>query len=152
MLRRLFGGPGFGGEPMHALVRLGGQAFEDVGEVRGGVDALAMTVADEGVERGGSCSALRVAHEQPVLLANGTGPDGVLDKVGVDLQATVAEEHAELWPLFERICERFAREAAWAVFVAGLQVFESGFDALHDGGAVLLSCAEHFFGSGAGLA
>lgn len=101
--RGLFGGPGFGGEPMDGLVRLGGQALEDACEVCGRVDALAVAVGDEGVERGGACAALRVAHEQPVLLADGGGADGVLDEIAVDLHATVAEEHTELRPLVERI-------------------------------------------------
>lgn len=42
---------------MHGLIRLGGQAFEDVRQIRLGVDALPVAVAEERVERGGAVSA-----------------------------------------------------------------------------------------------
>ncbi len=47
----MLGGPSFGGEAVGALVRLCGQALEDVGQVGGGINAFSVRVADEGVER-----------------------------------------------------------------------------------------------------
>jgi hypothetical protein len=38
---------GFWAEAMHGLVRLSGQAGEDVGEIRFGIDAFAVAVADQ---------------------------------------------------------------------------------------------------------
>lgn len=94
---------------MHGLVRLGGQALEEVGEIGGGVDAGPVAVADQGVERGGACAALGIAHEQPVFLADGAGSDGVLDEVVVDLHAAIAQEHAQLRPLVEGVADGLSR-------------------------------------------
>ena len=100
-----------------------------------------MAVADERVERGGAVAAGWIAHEQPVLLADRAGTDRVFDEVVVDLHAAMAQEHAQLGPLVERIADRLAGQALGKMFAAALQLFESNLDALHDRGAVLLAGA-----------
>jgi hypothetical protein len=54
---------------MYGLIGFAGLALNDVGQLRFGVDAFSVRVAYEGVERGGSCSAVGVAHEEPPLAA-----------------------------------------------------------------------------------
>jgi hypothetical protein len=73
--------PGLGREPLHGLVRLGGQAFEDIRQICLGIDALPVAVADERVERGGTVSDGWIAREQPVLLADRAGADRVFPVV-----------------------------------------------------------------------
>ncbi len=150
--RRLLCGPGLGREPMHRLVRLGEQAFEDVRQIRLGIDALPVAVADERVERGGTVSGGWIAHEQPVLLADRAGADRVFNEVVVDLHAAMAQEHAQLVPLVERIAQRLSRQALRQMFAAALQLFESSLDALHDRGAVLLAGDQDFLRACACLA
>jgi hypothetical protein len=116
----LLGGSGFGDEAVGASVCLGGQAFEDVGQVGAGIDAFPVRVDDDGVKRGGSRSRLCIAHEQPVLLPDGTGADGVLDQVIVDLSAPIAQLAGEFVPLIERVADRASGEAGGAVRVPGL--------------------------------
>ena len=114
----------------------------------GGVDAFAVAVANDCVERGGTLSALCIAHEQPDLLADGAREDRVRDKVVAGLHEAVTQEHAELCPLGEGAGAGFSREAALAAFEAGLQGFERAFDALEDGQAVPLTGLQPFGGSG----
>ena len=75
------------------------QAGEQIRQVGLGVDAGAVAVADEGIKEGGSFAAFRIAHEKPVLLADGARTDGVLDQIVVDLDPAVLEEHEEFVPL-----------------------------------------------------
>ena len=114
---------------MHGLVRLSGQAGEDVGEIRFGIDAFAVAVADECVERGGACAASRVAHEQPVLFADGAGTDGVFDEVVVDLHAPVSHIHGEFVPLVESVADGGSGEASRSMSMTALQFVELCFDA-----------------------
>ncbi len=144
----LLGGPGFGGEAVGASVCLGGQALEDIRQVGGGINAFSVRVADEGVERGGSRSGLCIAHEQPILLPDGTGADGVLDEVVVDLGAPISQVSGELVPLVERVADRSSGEAGGAVGVPGLELGEAGFDLLQDRGALLLALGADFFWRG----
>lgn len=58
-----FGSTSFGGEAMYGLIRLRWKEPEDVATISGGVDAFAMSVANQGIERGGSRSGERITHE-----------------------------------------------------------------------------------------
>jgi len=125
--------------------------FEEFREVVHGVEADSMAVADQGVERGGTFAALRVAHEEPVFLPDGAGTDRVLDKVVVDLHAPVAGEHAQLAPLPEGVADGFAGEAARQMHAACLQALQPAFDGFEDGDAVFLSCCACLQRTGAGF-
>ena len=70
------------------------------------------------------------------------------DEVVVDLGAAVLEVAAEFVPLVEGVADGGSGEAGGAVLVAGLQFNEPGFEALHDGGAVLLALGVDFLGRG----
>ena len=70
------------------------------------------------------------ADEQPILFADGGGPDGVLDPVVVDLDAAVAHERFERWPLIERVGDRAAQRALWQV--ARADALQRGADAAQD--------------------
>lgn len=131
---RLFCGPGFRREPMHGLIRLGGQALEEVRQIRLGVDALPVAVADERVERGDVVSAGCIAHEQPVLLADAAGTDRVLHQVVVDLHTPLAQEHALLDPLVQGMAERLTGQVLRQTFATVVELFHARFEALHERG------------------
>lgn len=136
---------------MHGLIRLDGQALEEVRQIRLGVDALPVAVADERVERGGAVSAGCIAHEQPVLLADAAGTDRVLHQVVVDLHTPLPQEHALLDPLVEGMAERLPGQVLRQTFATVVELFHARFEALHERGAMLLACAQDFLGTGACL-
>ncbi len=85
------------------LGRHGRQAGERVLQV--GVRVVAVTLAgdEERVEDGGAVAGLRVSDEQPVLGAEFAGTDGVLDRVGVELGASVFEVRGQRRPVAEQV-------------------------------------------------
>ena len=76
---------------MHLLVGHGRQTGEHVAQVLPRVEATAAASFDEGEEDRAALAHGFVADEQPVLLAHGGGPDGVLHKVVVDLDSSVLD-------------------------------------------------------------
>ena len=55
---------------------------------------------------------LGIAQEQPVLFSKGSGPNGVLDQVIIDLNSAVFEIDAKQWPVGERVIDGLAKGAA----------------------------------------
>ncbi len=105
--------PGFRGHVLDLPVRERGQAGEHVAQVGLWVDATAATGFDDREQDGAALACLSLADEQPVLLADRRWPDGVLDGVVVDLDATVFEIHGEHGPHGQRVVDRSAHGTAW---------------------------------------
>ena len=87
-----------------------GQSGEDVTEVGVRIDPTTAAAFDDGVEDGAAFPGLGLPDEQPVLLAEGGGADGVFDQVLVDLDASVIEGgkgvNARSWTVSRRRPER----------------------------------------------
>ena len=117
------------------------QAGEQISQVGLGVDPGAVAVADQGIKQSSAFAAFRIAHEQPVLLADRAWADGVFDQIVVDLDPPVLEEHKKFVPLAEGVGDGFPGEALGQVFAPGREVVAPGFDLLEDGEAVGLAFA-----------
>ena len=92
-LRRLR--PGFGREIFDLPVGHRRQAGEDVPEIGERIEAAPSAALDDGVDDGAAGARLGFADEEPVLLSDSGGTNGVLDQVVVDLQAAFFEEEEE---------------------------------------------------------
>jgi hypothetical protein len=69
----------------------GGDAGEEPMEVGPRVEAAPQAAADKAVEDGRAGTSFDIADEQPVFLAKGARPDGVLHAVIVDLDDSMIE-------------------------------------------------------------
>jgi len=87
-LRRLR--PGFGREIFDLPVGHRRQAGEDVPEIGERIEAAPPAAFDDGVDDGAAVARLGFTDEEPVLLADGGGPDGVFVEVVIDLQSASA--------------------------------------------------------------
>ena len=72
------------------------------------------------------------SEEQPVLLANRRGPDGVLGQVAVDLNFAMVQEPRDGFPLVQGIPDRLAslavsEELPWSVLAPRTQTSNLGF-------------------------
>ena len=129
-------GVGCRGPVGDVLVGERGQLGEDLAQVGVGVDALASAVFDDRVEDGSALARIDVAHEEPVLLSNGSGTDGVFDEVVVDLHAPVLQEHAKAAPLTQGVVDGFAQGTLRQVALFDFQSHERPVDAFVDGTAL----------------
>lgn len=68
------------------------QAGEDVLQVSVWIDASLSATFDQCVDDGAALAGPSFAHEEPVLLSDGGGPDCVLDQIIVDLHFPIAQE------------------------------------------------------------
>ena len=85
------------------LVGRGGQALQHVFEITIRFDAMALAVFDQGVKDGAALAGFFGAEEQPVLFADGGGPDGVFHQVVVDLHFAMVQEPFQARPLVQGI-------------------------------------------------
>src|SRR5271155_1186420 len=67
------------------LVGRAGQALQHVFEVAIRFHAVALAVFDQSVDDGAALARFFGAEEEPVLFADGSGPDGILHQVVIDL-------------------------------------------------------------------
>lgn len=81
------------------------QPGEDVGEVGGWIDVVEFAVLHQGGQHRPVMGALVGAGEERVLPIEGYGAHGSLDRVGVELDAAVAEEDGETLPVGERVAD-----------------------------------------------
>ena len=98
--------PRLRGEILDLPVGRRGQPGEHVAQIGKGIETAAPTAFDDGVDDGAALAGLRVAEEEPVLLADGGGAEGIFDQGVIDLQATILEEDEQRGPLlriFNRI-------------------------------------------------
>ncbi len=96
--------------PGHELVDLTGgvavdEAAEDVGEIGLGFDGVELAGLDQRGDHAPVDAALIGAGEQGVLAIEGDRADRALDRVGVDLDATVVEEEAQPGPQLESVAD-----------------------------------------------
>lgn len=94
--------PSLRGEVFHLPVGGGGQFGQHIAQVSVRIQTTPAAAFDEGVEDGAAFSGLGLAEEQPILFAQGRGPDGIFHEVIVDLDAAVFEVNAQLRPQVER--------------------------------------------------
>ncbi len=94
---------------------------------------MATAVFDDGVEDGSALARIGVAHEEPVLFANGGGSDGVLHQVVVDFDASVLKEDAKAGPLPQGVVDGFAQAALRQVAFFDFQSHQRAMDAFMDG-------------------
>lgn len=87
------------------------KAGEDVPEVGIGIEATAAAAFDDGVEDGAAVARGVRPDEEPVLFAQGGGPDRIFDEVVVDLHPAVPEIHGEGGPLPEGVSDGFPEQA-----------------------------------------
>jgi len=72
------------------------QACEDFTEIRIRVEAATTAAFEDGVEDGAVLADLGITDEEPVLLAQGGGANGVFDQIVIDLHPAVAQVRANL--------------------------------------------------------
>lgn len=87
----------------HTIDRVVGNAGENRGQVGLRVEAADLGGADEGVDGGGACSAGIGTGEEPILAAEGDGPERAFGRIVVDLDAPVRDVSREGCPARERI-------------------------------------------------
>ena len=76
---------------------------ENVLQVSVRVEAATPATFDDGVNDGATFSGISVSHEQPVLLADGRGTNGIFDQVVVDLHPAVCQINRQGAPKAQRI-------------------------------------------------
>ena len=96
------------------MIGQGREAPEDVGEVRQGVLAVALAGDEQRVEDGRALAGAGMADEEPVLLADGGGPDRVRSNDGKQLR-DVEMSHANFKAWDEGRPKRFTKEAVQSV-------------------------------------
>src|SRR5947208_1054273 len=80
---------------------------------------MAFAAHDDGVDDGTAPTGIRVADEQPVLLADRAGPDGILSQIIIDLQPAILEVASQWHPFIDAIFSGFAQGAFWQVLRKG---------------------------------
>ena len=129
-------GPGSGCHVFDLLVGQYWQLGEHFAQVVLRVDSSTAASFDDREEDGAELSGFGFAYKQPVFLANGSWPDGILDGVVVDLDSAVFEIHAEHGPQRQRVVDGFAHGALRQVLAFELDARESLVDALGDHAAL----------------
>lgn len=104
-------GPIGGGDATELPGGHGGESREDVAQVREGIDLLAATGFDDGVEDGAAFPGSGSSDKQPVLLSDGGGADAVLDAVIVEFHPAIFKPCSEARPLPEGIADGFPHGA-----------------------------------------
>ena len=81
------------------------QARQNVAQLSVGIQASASAAFDERIEDGSPVSGFGLAYEEPVLLPQGGGADGVFDQVIVDLHPAVGQVHLQCFPLAQGLVQ-----------------------------------------------
>ena len=80
-----------------------GQAGEDFTKISEGIKPATAAAFNDGVDDRADLTGIGVADEEPVLLADGRGADGVFDQVVVNLHPAIIQINAQRAPLVQRI-------------------------------------------------
>src|SRR5580658_520277 len=102
-------GPSLGSDLWYLMVGHSRQPGKDVAQIGVWIDASAAAGLDNGVD---DCSALTgsgFSDEEPVLLADGGGANGVFDQVVIDLQPAIFQKHGQCGPLAQGIVDGLAQ-------------------------------------------
>ena len=78
-------------------------AREDIAEVSQRVDATALAGDHDRVDDRRALAGIGMAHEEPVLLPDGRGADGILDEVIVELGDAVFEVRRQRRPVAQQV-------------------------------------------------
>ena len=116
------------------LVGRGGQALQHVFEVGVRFHTVAPAVFEQSVNDGAALAGFFGAEEQPVLFADGGGPDGIFHQVIVDLHLAVVQEPFQGRPLVQGLADGLAHRALRQG--AKTQQVEGAMTAFHDHAAV----------------
>ena len=112
------------------------QGCQNIFDVFVGIDAAVPAIGDDQINHRTPPPCVFAPDEQPVLLADGCGPNGVLAKVVVAFDSTVVEEARQHWPLAEGVVKRFAHETSRQVGSALLEDMQAAPDAFDDRAAL----------------
>ncbi len=112
------------------------QTFEHVAKIGLWINATAAAGFDDREQDGTAQACFSLADEQPVLLADGGGADGILHRVVVDLDPAVCEINDEHRPMRQCVVDGPAHGALGQVTAAALHAGDGPMDALHDHAAV----------------
>jgi hypothetical protein len=85
------------------------QAGEDILEIRVRVESTPAAAFDDGVNDGTAFTSIGIADKEPVLLADGGGPDGILDKVmpcRISCRAAELDRFLRRFPVIGSRCVR----------------------------------------------
>src|ERR1043165_4964504 len=88
-----------------------GQTSEDIAQISVGIKATTTAAFDHGVKNSAAFAGLGFSDEEPVLLSNGGGTNGVFHEVVVDLNAAIFDEHFQHRPLRQRVINGAAQKA-----------------------------------------
>ena len=112
------------------------QTGEDVAKVGVRINAAATAGFDDGVDDRSALTGSGFADEQPVFLANGGWSNGIFHEVIIDLHSAVFQEHAQCWPLAQRVIHGLAEQTLRQVAMAGAKADQGAFESLHNRPAV----------------
>ena len=130
--RLLVSGPGVGGEAWVVLREHRGHPGEDFPKILKRINATAAAGFDHGEHDGTALACIRIANEQPVLLAHGGGADGIFDFVVIDRDPSVLNEHAQALPQSERVIDGFAHLACRKVAAFAFPISQDAAEAFDD--------------------
>lgn len=99
----MFPGPGGWRDGVGLLVGQRRQAREHLPQVLVGIEPQPPAVLDDREQHGAPFPGVVRSNEQPVLLADGRGPDHILDQVVVEFHPAVGQEHLEPGPLVQGV-------------------------------------------------
>ena len=145
-------GPSFGCHVLDLPVGQRRQAGEDFPQVGLGVDSSTTARFDDREQDGAALPGFGFADEQPVFLADGSWPDGVLHGVVVDLDSTVFEIDEQHGPHRQGVVDGSAHGALGQVLSFEFDPAERSVDALGDHAALAGSHSLSLLRSGFGLA
>jgi len=117
------------------LVGQRGQSFDQVLDVGPRLHAMISAADDQRVQDCALASGVFRTDEQPVLLAEGRRPNGILHPVVIDIQPSVTKGLHQRLPLVLQIGQRLPQSAGRGDAVSGLKDFRGFFDSTEDGQA-----------------
>ncbi len=123
-------GPVLGGEFVDGVIGISREAGEQVVKVSQGINAPAAAALQDCVEDGGFLSGFGCPDKEPVLFADGRGPDGILDQIVVDLHAPGVEVNLQRGPDGKGVSNGLAHVALGQE--AGREDFEGSLQPIQD--------------------
>lgn len=104
-LHRLSIGPGAWGDLVNFLDGHLGQTFKDIFEIGIGIDAVCFATLQNGVDDGTAPSGILVTDEHPVFAPQGSGSDGIFDKVVIDLHLSLLNVDLKSYTLAQGVSD-----------------------------------------------
>ena len=136
MQRKLRLAPSFGYHFRDLPVGHARQSREHLAQVGVRVQTASAATFDEGINNRAAFAGSGIAHEQPVLLAAGGGPDGIFHQVVVNLHPAVIQINGQRGPLAQGIIHSLPQQTLRQVSSAGFEPNQGALDSLYDGAAL----------------